>query len=58
MKKNVKVMSVTQYAAWRGISRAAVHKRIIPVLLKMNGVIKVQKIGSTYILYVNVGAKN
>lgn len=45
-------MSVTQYSKLRGISRSAVLKRLQPEMKPMSYVIKAEKIGTTWVLYI------
>ncbi len=53
MKAKEKQVSVTQYAAIRGITRQAVLKRLHPIPKPLAGVIRAEKIGSTWMLIVN-----
>jgi len=46
LENKTKQYSVTEYAAFKGISRAAVQKQI------NTGKIKAKKIGATWIVYV------
>lgn len=47
-----RILSVTEYAALRGITRQAVLKRLHPIEKPLLYVVKVQKIGKTYMLEV------
>lgn len=47
----MKVISVTEYAQSRKISRAAVLKRLTPKFLPMPGVFRAEKVGNNWILY-------
>ena len=46
-------MSVTEYAALRNISRQAVLKRLQPEIKPLTLVKKVEKVGNSYILYID-----
>ena len=46
-------LSVTEYATLRKISRQAVIKRLTPETKPMPYVMKVEKIGKTWVLYVD-----
>ena len=49
----MKTVSVTEYAAIRDISRQAVLKRLHPIVKPMPLVVKAEKIGETWVLYIN-----
>jgi predicted transcriptional regulator len=46
-------MSVTQYANSRGITRAAVLKRLQPEVKPMERVSRAEKVGNTWVLYIS-----
>ncbi len=49
-------MSVTEYSKLRTISRQAVLERLSPIFKPMIGVKKAEKVGKSWILYVDEAA--
>jgi hypothetical protein len=53
-KDNIQMLTVSQYAKIRKVSRNAIVKRLTPTILHMPGLINAQKFGQVWMLKVNV----